>query len=118
MKILFIIAVMTLACLCGCVTPAPAKVDKGSQIGNLIGALESKRRNATYVALWTLRQNNYTVPDIDFDRPYSESQPKLKKLAEMLQKLSENELAKLEKSHKYYSTIYSPMYGPGQKGWD
>lgn len=110
-----LIAITLLAYLAlGCTTTKPPSIAKGE----LVSALESKHRNAVYIALWTLDKNKYGVPEIEYKKPYSQAQPKLRKLVQMLEQLPEDKLAELNKSFKYQRSIYSPIYGPENiAGW-
>ncbi len=83
----------------------------------IISALESGTRTRTYVALWTLRRNNFAVPQVDFNKPYSAAEPELQKLVQQLAQLPQAELAKLDESLKYHWKIYSPIWSRGARGW-
>ncbi len=81
-------------------------------------SLESGRRTDTFLALATLSDNGFAVPKIQYDKPYAEAWPKLRKLAEQLRQLPAAKLADLDKSLKYHWTIYPSMDWPiAAAGW-
>ncbi|MFC1601188.1 M56 family metallopeptidase [Candidatus Sumerlaeota bacterium] len=84
---------------------------------DIISTLESRSRSGTYVALGALRQNGFTVPTIDFDKPYTEAQPELKQLTAKLTQLPKAKLAELNQSLAYHWRIYSPIWMTGEHGW-
>ena len=84
----------------------------------IISHLESRDRTAAYLALWTLRKNGFDVSDIQFDKPYAEAQPKLRRLADTLRQLPASKLTELDESLKYHTRIYSPIWSSGGQGWE
>ena len=84
----------------------------------IISHLESRGRTAAYLALWTLRKNGFDVPDIQFNKPYAEAQPKLRALADKLRQLPASKLTELDESLKYHTRIYSPIWSSGGEGWE
>ncbi len=84
----------------------------------IISHLGSRGRNATYLALWTLRTNGFNVPDIQCNKSYAEAQPKLRKLADRLRQLPASKLVELDESLKYHTSIYSPIWSSGGEGWE
>jgi hypothetical protein len=91
---------------------------RGPPEQKIIAYLGSRNRNATYLALWTLRSNGFDVPDIQYDKPYAEAEPQLRRLAENLRQLPASKLAKLNESLKYHTGIYSPIWSSGGGGWE
>jgi beta-glucanase (GH16 family) len=84
----------------------------------IISHLESRGRTVAYLALWTLRKNGFDVSDIQFDKPYAEAQPKLRRLADTLRQLPASKLTELDESLKYHTRIYSPIWSSGGQGWE
>jgi beta-glucanase (GH16 family) len=84
----------------------------------IISHLESRGRSATYLALWTLNTNGFDVPDIQYDKPYAQAQPKLGKLADQLQQLPASKLAELDQSLRDHTSNYSPIWSSGGEGWE
>ncbi|MBA4386358.1 MAG: hypothetical protein C0404_00145 [Verrucomicrobia bacterium] len=83
----------------------------------IIPALQSRSRNTTRIALWTLEQNGFIVPVVFYEKPYAEAKPALNQLVENLQQLPAPKLAKLDGSFKYYQGIYSSVFHKGGNGW-
>jgi len=80
MRILVWFSVMV--SLCGCRCPcepdrSPVALEAEELKYELVDALESRDRDVTNLALWTLEKNGREVPKIAFDRPYAEAKPKL-----------------------------------------
>jgi hypothetical protein len=82
--------------------------------GGIVHGIESRDRNTVRVALWTLQSNGFDIPEIDFDGPYSEAEPKLKRLVDQVARLPAARLRKLDKSYRYHYTIYSPVFADGE----
>lgn len=83
----------------------------------LLASLASKHRNATNIALWTLRKNGFSLPKIDFTKPYHEARPKLEALIAQLKGLRPSKRAALDSSFRHHLNIYSPFWWGGGKGW-
>jgi hypothetical protein len=83
----------------------------------IITALKSKHANWTAIALQTLKANGITTPKVNIDGEYSLAKPILEKLINRLNKLSDDNLKKLDKSLKHYTSINSPFYSNPKKGW-
>jgi hypothetical protein len=94
-----------------------SSVAKNARHEGIISALESRDHIAVDIALWTLRQNGFDVPEIALEGPYAEAKPELKKLADKLGQLPPAQLRELDESHRYHQTIYSPRLRSGGKGW-
>ncbi len=111
-SIVIMIGVLSIAI--GCATSESRSIAKAE----IISSLESGSRTTTYIALWTLEKNGFTVPKIDFDKSYVEAQPQLRQLTAELAQLSQSKLSELDKSLKYHWQIYSPIWSEGGQGWE
>ena len=77
----------------------------------IIRTLATRDRNAVRVALWTLQQNGITnFEAISFDAPYSEVQPRIQSVCELLKALPDERLSALDQSLSYHWQIYSPIW--------
>jgi beta-glucanase (GH16 family) len=84
----------------------------------ILWSLESGNRTDTFLALETLGKNGFTVPKVQFDKPYADAWPKLRKLADELRRLPASKLADLDKSLKQHWTIYPSIDWPiAAAGW-
>jgi uncharacterized protein YceK len=110
LAVLLLVAVVTTGCR--------TVESKSHTTGGLVSALQSKHRNATHIALWTLDSNKIPVPKLDLAKPYSQVEPALKKLVARLQTMSEPKLRELDESFKYHRSIYSPFWSSGGDGWE
>jgi hypothetical protein len=101
----------------GCATPGGQAVSRDG----IISAIASRNANVVYVGLWTLEQNGMAVPKIEFDKPYSEAEPKLRTLIDRLSHLPSDRRTELDESFRYHRTIYSPIFSPNSflsgAGW-
>jgi hypothetical protein len=109
-----LVATIFLAVLVGgCATPNPHTVADSE----IISALESGSRTSTHIALWTLKNNGFTIPKIELEKPYAEARPKLKRFAAELLRLPKSKLSQLDESLKYHGSIYSPFRFEDGQGW-
>ena len=83
----------------------------------LIQALQSRHRNLTNIALWTLEKDGLPIPPIDFTKPYSQAEPDINELVDLLLQLPNSKLDSLDDSFDYHKSIYSPYYWDGGEGW-
>ena len=94
---------------------------KDTSDDGIVSALESRDRTAVYIALWTLRQNGFAIPEIQLEGPYSDAEPALKELVGRLAQLPWVRLRELDESYYYHEIIYSPVHSPrpgsGGEGW-
>jgi uncharacterized protein YceK len=101
----------------GCATLRSQAVSRDG----IISAIASRNPNLVYVALWTLEQNGMAVPKIEFDKPYSEAEPKLRTLIDRLSRLPSDRQTELDESFRYHLTIYNPLFSPNSSlsdnGW-
>ncbi len=112
-NIIFVmIGLVSIAGGCGpSVAPSAAKAE-------IVSSLESRNRATTHVVLWTLEQNGFSVPQIDFEKPYHVAAPQLQQLSEELADLPPSKLSELDESLKYHWSIYSPIWFEGGDGWE
>ncbi len=84
----------------------------------VLWSLESGHRTDTFLALAALKENGVTVPEIQYEKPYAEAQPKLQKLADEIRRLPASKLAELDKSLKHNWATYPSMDWPiAAAGW-
>jgi hypothetical protein len=85
----------------------------------IITSLGSRNRNEVHVTLWTLEQNEISVPEgILIDGAYQDSKLYLHELAIDLANLNETRLTELDESLAYHRKIFSPIWGPDRDKWD
>lgn len=106
-----ILFVATAGCVSGHRTDRPSHRATVSSEHSILKTLARRDRNAVYVALWTLKQNDISVPQpIAFNLPYAEAQPKIQALLEYLRTLPETNLTALDQSLAYHWRLYSTFW--------
>jgi len=112
----FVVAVLVaIVFVSGCLR----KPSKPTPRARIVSALVSRNVNNTYVALWTLEEKGFAVPEVDFARPFSRVQAELEKLAEAVEVLPPVKQAELDESFKSKLAIHSPFdpFHAGE-GWE
>lgn len=84
---------------------------------DLIHALQSRHRDLTNIALWTIEEEGLPIPPIDFTEPYSPAEPDLNILVDFLLQLPDSKLDSLDDSFDSNKSLYSPHYLDDGEGW-